>query len=571
MSLMNLKIRTKLYLAFGIVIFLVLLGAMLIFVLNLSVYRATDIAYDIRWAESNFAQARLHMRIYHASLNKQYYTATVNGMDSVARAIRDVKTNLEILDEPLLSQKVQALEQELEVYNRILPRFRELREIIAEQYTKSTQTVEQLTNQIALSGFYKEAAFISQNSVDKYKLYFSNLDHSTLEQALQIATAELPVVVPETLRERGNNYRKLLAQFVPTAQEMSENVEKLAVSGEKLSELMLEIAEGSYQYRMEKQAWIRTLMLTTLTFLIIGSVFVTLYISRYLTFHLKDAVKDVIMASKGDFRFTIPGNVLAGSDEICQLGQALDKMSSMMRETVNTIYIGTENVNSAANSLSQVSQQLSEGSNSQAASAEEISSAIGEMATGVDSNAKSAMETEHIARNMQERIEDVHQKALNVAKTVNGIVDKINVIGEIAMQTNILALNAAVEAARAGEHGRGFSVVAAEVRKLAERSRASAQEIQTLSAEAVEATTQASEALSAVLPEVARTVQLVQDISGASQEQHTSVEQINVAIQQLNNIVQQNAATSEEMATSAEEMDAQAIQLRSAVEQFKVN
>lgn len=571
MSLMNLKIRTKLYLAFGIVIFLVLLGAMLIFVLNLSVYRATDIAYDIRWAESNFAQARLHMRIYHASLNKQYYTATVNGMDSVARAIRDVKTNLEILDEPLLSQKVQALEQELEVYNRILPRFRELREIIAEQYTKSTQTVEQLTNQIALSGFYKEAAFISQNSVDKYKLYFSNLDHSTLEQALQIATAELPVVVPETLRERVNNYRKLLAQFVPTAQEMSENVEKLAVSGEKLSELMLEIAEGSYQYRMEKQAWIRTLMLTTLTFLIIGSVFVTLYISRYLTFHLKDAVKDVIMASKGDFRFTIPGNVLAGSDEICQLGQALDKMSSMMRETVNTIYIGTENVNSAANSLSQVSQQLSEGSNSQAASAEEISSAIGEMATGVDSNAKSAMETEHIARNMQERIEDVHQKALNVAKTVNGIVDKINVIGEIAMQTNILALNAAVEAARAGEHGRGFSVVAAEVRKLAERSRASAQEIQTLSAEAVEATTQASEALSAVLPEVARTVQLVQDISGASQEQHTSVEQINVAIQQLNNIVQQNAATSEEMATSAEEMDAQAMQLRSAVEQFKVN
>lgn len=571
MSLMNLKIRTKLYLAFGIVIFLVLLGAMLIFVLNLSVYRATDIAYDIRWAESNFAQARLHMRIYHASLNKQYYTATVAGMDSVARAIRDVKTNLEILDEPLLSQKVQALEQELEVYNRILPRFRELREIIAEQYTKSTQTVDQLTNQIALSGFYKEAAFISQNSVDKYKLYFSNLDHSTLEQALQIATAELPVVVPETLRERVNNYRKLLAQFVPTAQEMSENVEKLAVSGEKLSELMLEIAEGSYQYRMEKQAWIRTLMLTTLTFLIIGSIFVTLYISRYLTFHLKDAVKDVIMASKGDFRFTIPGNVLAGSDEICQLGQALDKMSSMMRETVNTIYIGTENVNSAANSLSQVSQQLSEGSNSQAASAEEISSAIGEMATGVDSNAKSAMETEHIARNMQERIEDVHQKALNVAKTVNGIVDKINVIGEIAMQTNILALNAAVEAARAGEHGRGFSVVAAEVRKLAERSRASAQEIQTLSAEAVEATTQASEALSAVLPEVARTVQLVQDISGASQEQHTSVEQINVAIQQLNNIVQQNAATSEEMATSAEEMDAQAIQLRSAVEQFKVN
>ena len=171
---------------------------------------------------------------------------------------------------------------------------------------------------------------------------------------------------------------------------------------------------------------------------------------------------------------------------------------------------------------------------------------------------------------MQQRIVDVNEQSKKVESVVRGIVDKINVINEIAAQTNILALNAAVEAARAGEHGRGFSVVASEVRKLAERSKLAAEEIQVLSVEGVEVTRKSAEALQDVVPEVSRTVQLVREIAAASQEQHSNVEQINAAIQQLNTIVQQNAATSEEMATSSEELDAQAEALRQAVQIFKI-
>jgi methyl-accepting chemotaxis protein len=156
------------------------------------------------------------------------------------------------------------------------------------------------------------------------------------------------------------------------------------------------------------------------------------------------------------------------------------------------------------------------------------------------------------------------------------IADIIGVIDGIAFQTNILALNAAVEAARAGEQGRGFAVVAGEVRNLAHRSASAAKEIKTLIENSVASVSNGSrlaEQAGATMREVVGSVQRVTDImaeiTAASVEQTSGIEQINVAVVQMDQVTQQNAALVEEAAAAAEAMQDQAAQLAQAVSVFR--
>jgi methyl-accepting chemotaxis protein len=157
------------------------------------------------------------------------------------------------------------------------------------------------------------------------------------------------------------------------------------------------------------------------------------------------------------------------------------------------------------------------------------------------------------------------------------IVDIIGVIDGIAFQTNILALNAAVEAARAGEQGRGFAVVASEVRNLAQRSAAAAKEIKSLigdSVDKVEIGTKLVDHAGTTMNEVVASVKRVSDIIGeitsASQEQTSGIDQINIAIIEMDNVTQQNSALVEQAAAAAASMQDQAKKLSQTVSIFKL-
>ncbi|KYG64042.1 chemotaxis protein [Bdellovibrio bacteriovorus] len=236
-------------------------------------------------------------------------------------------------------------------------------------------------------------------------------------------------------------------------------------------------------------------------------------------------------------------------------------------------------VSSAITQLSAAGQTLSESATEAAASLEETVASLEEMSSMVKLNSDNAKQAAALSQSSkdsaeqgQREINQLIESMRDISTSSKKIEEIISVIDDIAFQTNLLALNASVEAARAGEHGKGFAVVAEAVRTLAQRSAVAAKDINSLIKESVEKVEKGStvadrsgEVLANIVNSVKKVSDLNNEISAASGEQTTGIQQISKAMNQLDQGSQANAAGAEEVAASSEEISAQAEQMKHMV------
>lgn len=410
------------------------------------------------------------------------------------------------------------------------------------------------------TNFYDISAFTKLEKYDAYDTYDTQFREKYDE--LTVLTNQITSLLKKEDFAKANEvyYGPYMAAFEPMRSAMDKYTDLSLTSSEEAYQAGMRLSEGIFRNSM-------IVVVLVMLFIIAGGFYLKSSISR----PLNEAMDIVDKIAAGDLRIKIEKDRYNKKDQIGFLLHKMDDMLKSQRNVIKTVMAGAEYINKASVELSESAGQLSQGASLQASSVEEVSASMEQMTSNIMQNTDNAKETEQIALSSNNQVKKSNEAVLETVDSMNTIVRKNSIIGEIARQTNLLALNAAVEAARAGEHGKGFAVVAAEIRKLAERSQNAAKEIDDISNSSEKVARTAGDMLSKLVPEIEKTSNLVAEISAASLEQNDGANQINEAIQQLNSVVQQNAASAEELASNSEELNNQSDTLRKAISFFKID
>jgi len=362
----------------------------------------------------------------------------------------------------------------------------------------------------------------------------------------------------------------------------------LLVVGVPVAVILMRILFKNSVFRQISTIWVITLLFTSINnsariqfessypqalALPIGIIVIGLGIyiaSKYVKVPLNQMTDDLAKLAKGDINIKIGDDYSNRKDEIGSLANSVNTLAVNLSQMIGNVHSNSLEVNKISADLNLIMKSIINNSSSQSSSIEEISATMEEIASAIQQNSENSQRTEAISAKTILAITEGNKSTMLSIEAMSEVADKVKLINDIAFQTNILALNAAVEASHAGEAGKGFAVVANEVKRLAASSNKVAREVDEVSNRVLSVSKNSGDQLNEIVQDANLTASLIKEISTASFEQNSSVQQINYAIQELNKMIQSNSNEVDRINDKAISLSESAQKLTNSISKFVV-